>query len=148
MPKRWNFTVVPGFLADYTDPANQNPNGKAITQPGLGLLPRSYPTDTDTPADAGGHGEPQQKSLSVNGKDNEHAVASSNPERSWPRFMGYLTHLNHEAPEGTKYKVVFLTRHGVGWHNKKEGEVGTEAWDVSHTYHYRSFKLALCNRGK
>jgi hypothetical protein len=32
--------------------------------------------------------------------------------------------------EGESYKVLFLGRHGQGWHNVAETKYGTKAWDV------------------
>lgn len=37
--------------------------------------------------------------------------------------------LASSAPQGTSYKVLFLGRHGQGWHNVAEAKYGTAAWD-------------------
>jgi broad specificity phosphatase PhoE len=41
--------------------------------------------------------------------------------------------LNEAAGDGAAYKVLFLGRHGQGWHNVAESKYGTKAWDVSST---------------
>ncbi|QSZ31660.1 hypothetical protein DSL72_001227 [Monilinia vaccinii-corymbosi] len=54
------------------------------------------------------------------------------PERQktqWERFENHVIKLNNQAPENVQYKVLYLGRHGEGYHNIKETEVGKEAWD-------------------
>lgn len=48
----------------------------------------------------------------------------------WQRFESYVHGLNKSGPASVRYKIVFLTRHGIGYHNLMEAKVGTEAWDV------------------
>ena len=106
MPERtrhWSFQVVPGYFDSHADIANRCPDGKFVTQPRLALLSREYPTDT---------------SGTLNEKD-------------WVRFANHVTSLNQTAPANVSYKVLYLTRHGFGYHNQKHAEVGTETWDVS-----------------
>lgn len=100
---RWKFHAVPGFFASPAEIAQRCPNGRFITQPSLGLLPREYPTDARGP------------SLDV---------------RDWERFAHHVRCLNRDAPPRVAYKVLYLTRHGFGYHNQKHAEVGTKAWDV------------------
>lgn len=47
----------------------------------------------------------------------------------WQRFESYVHGLNKSGPASVRYKIVFLTRHGIGYHNLMEAKVGTEAWD-------------------
>ncbi|KAK1833927.1 histidine phosphatase superfamily [Podospora conica] len=48
--------------------------------------------------------------------------------RGWAGFPDYLDQLNSESDQ-VRYKLVFATRHGEGYHNVKEAEVGTAAWE-------------------
>ncbi|KAI9147986.1 putative phosphoglycerate mutase [Paramyrothecium foliicola] len=101
MNSKWTFQAMPGVFADLTEFAAQYPRGKVPTQPRLALIPREYPTDGQEPQDA----------------------------RDWVRFAAYVRSLNRDAPENVSYKVLYLTRHGVGFHNQKAAEIGTELWD-------------------
>ena len=67
----------------------------------MGIINRSYPTD-----------DPSKK------------------EPQWQRFASYVQHLNKAAKPGQVYKVLFLGRHGEGFHNVQEALVGTPMWDV------------------
>lgn len=49
--------------------------------------------------------------------------------RNWSGFSDYLDQLNSESDQ-VRYKLIFATRHGEGYHNVKEAEVGTAAWEV------------------
>jgi len=50
--------------------------------------------------------------------------------RDWTGFSDYLDELNREN-DRVRYKLIFATRHGEGYHNVKEAEVGTAAWEVN-----------------
>lgn len=105
---KWTFSAVPGIFREFTP--EDMPDGKLPTQPRLALLHQDYP--------------PSSSSI----------VAPSTSEgytQDWPRFAQHVRSLNKQAPDGVRYKVLYLTRHGVGYHNKKSTEVGVEAWDVS-----------------
>jgi hypothetical protein len=41
-----------------------------------------------------------------------------------------VRHLNNKSGENESVKVMFLGRHGQGWHNVAETKYGTKAWDV------------------
>lgn len=47
----------------------------------------------------------------------------------WERFEYYVNTLNSEADSKTQYKVLFLARHGEGYHNAAETYYGTPAWN-------------------
>ena len=47
----------------------------------------------------------------------------------WQRFNSHLTILNRNAPERTTYRLLFLGRHGQGFHNVAEAYYGMENWD-------------------
>jgi hypothetical protein len=49
----------------------------------------------------------------------------------WERFYRHVDGLNRKSPRNTDYKVLFLGRHGEGWHNVAESYYGTPAWNVS-----------------
>lgn len=49
---------------------------------------------------------------------------------NWQRFAKHVERLNQAAPDGETYKVLFVTRHGQGYHNVMEAKVGTPAWEV------------------
>ncbi|KAG5978888.1 hypothetical protein E4U55_005815 [Claviceps digitariae] len=100
--QRWEFQAIPGFFASHADIAQRCADGRFVTQSNLALLSREYPTDTASP------------SLDV---------------RDWARFAHYVRCLNRDAPPRTVYKVLYLTRHGSGYHNQKHAEVGTKAWN-------------------
>ena len=67
----------------------------------MGILTRSYPTDDP-----------------------------SEGKSQWHRLATYVQHLNRAAKPGQRYKILFLGRHGEGFHNVQEARVGTEMWDV------------------
>jgi broad specificity phosphatase PhoE len=47
----------------------------------------------------------------------------------WQRFANVVSSLNAKAPKNVDYKVLFLGRHGEGWHNAAESYYGTPAWN-------------------
>lgn len=48
----------------------------------------------------------------------------------WERFTRFLEHKNEQGQGRVQYKLIFLIRHGQGYHNLKEAEVGRHAWEV------------------
>ncbi|KAL6161462.1 putative phosphoglycerate mutase pmu1 [Exserohilum turcicum] len=66
----------------------------------FGLIPRSYPTD-----------------------------AHADDQRQWKRLEKYVRSLAATASWNERVKLLFLGRHGQGWHNVAETKYGTEAWD-------------------
>ncbi|TDZ32549.1 putative phosphoglycerate mutase [Colletotrichum spinosum] len=99
---RYKFTILPEYFVDYHKIAAETPGGKATTQPGLGLLDKPF-----------GHVAEQQ------GGD----------AKPWERFAAHVRRLNADSPEGTEYKVLYLTRHGLGYHNVQAAKVGKAEWD-------------------
>lgn len=49
----------------------------------------------------------------------------------WERFEYKINKLNAESGPETSYRLLYLGRHGEGYHNVAERRYGTEAWDVS-----------------
>lgn len=73
------------------------------TVPNLGLLDHNYSTDE--------------------------AFDPRKEKPQWERLINYLYHLNHAG--ASKHKLFFIIRHGEGYHNVKEAQVGRAEWEVS-----------------
>ncbi|KAJ5152054.1 hypothetical protein N7492_010349 [Penicillium capsulatum] len=69
----------------------------------FGLINRTYPADRD--------------------------LQSANSQTQWERFYHQVQKLNQGSPKNVEYKVLFLGRHGEGWHNAAESYYGTPAWN-------------------
>ena len=48
----------------------------------------------------------------------------------WQRFQHQVFRLNRESGRNVQYKVLYLGRHGEGYHNAAESYYGTPAWNV------------------
>jgi hypothetical protein len=101
---QFQFQAVSGFFIDFVEKARHDTSFRATTLPGLGLIDRTYETDVDK-----------------NSKDDQ---------KLWKRFRDYVNYLNDQSATTTTYKVLYLTRHGLGFHNSFESEVGRDAWNV------------------
>ncbi|KAE8372141.1 histidine phosphatase superfamily [Aspergillus bertholletiae] len=97
-----NYTTVTGYFLQ--DEASTDPSTFDFTTTNFGLINRTYPSDK-------GHSK----------KNNHHT--------QWERFYNQVVELNHKAPHNVDYKVLFLGRHGQGWHNAAEDYYGTPAWN-------------------
>lgn len=96
-----NYTVVPGlFLQD--DPSTNVSTFNFMTT-NFGLINRTYPTDD--------------------------ACKGGRQATQWERFAHYVASLNREAPKNVEYKLLYMGRHGEGWHNAAESYYGTPAWN-------------------
>jgi hypothetical protein len=84
----------------------------------MGLLNRSYPTDE--------------------------AFDPAREKTQWERFANYVQYLNKMAKTGECYKVLYLARHGEGYHNVEEAVVGTPMWDVC--FHITSMSVQIIDR--
>ncbi|KAE8377037.1 histidine phosphatase superfamily [Aspergillus bertholletiae] len=100
----YKFTLLPKFFVNYHELARHSPRLKITTQPSLGLIDQPYNEPTNTQPDA------QHK-------------------KPWERFTAHINQVNRESPDNVTYKVLYLTRHGLGVHNVFEGNVGREAWN-------------------
>jgi hypothetical protein len=49
----------------------------------------------------------------------------------WQQFTQVVDSLNADSNLDTVYKVLFMGRHGEGFHNAAETYYGTPAWNVS-----------------
>lgn len=47
----------------------------------------------------------------------------------WQRFEHQVYQLNRQAPRGTEYKLLYMGRHGDGYHNDAQAYYGTPAWN-------------------
>lgn len=54
---------------------------------------------------------------------------SQGKRTQWQRFANQVFRLNRDAPQGTQYKLLYMGRHGEGYHNAAESYYGTPAWN-------------------
>ncbi|BEI85008.1 hypothetical protein CcaverHIS002_0504090 [Cutaneotrichosporon cavernicola] len=52
----------------------------------------------------------------------------------WPNLRAAVSELQRNAGDGVAYKVLFLGRHGQGWHNFAAAKYGHDAWEEHYTY--------------
>ncbi|KAL9025249.1 MAG: hypothetical protein Q9196_005894 [Gyalolechia fulgens] len=95
------FSTVTGFFLQ--DEASTNASTFSYINTNFGLINRSYVTDTTY--------DPRGK------------------KTQWQRFAHQVFRLNHNAPRGTQYKLLYMGRHGEGYHNAAESFYGTPAWN-------------------
>ncbi|KAL7958048.1 histidine phosphatase superfamily [Trichoderma compactum] len=95
-----NYSTLPGSFQHDEQP--EGPQFQATTLPGFGLIDRRYDADGDL----------------------EHE------QTQWERFIHFLNHLNKEADGQARYKLIFVIRHGQGFHNVKEAQVGRADWEA------------------
>ncbi|KAN0066845.1 putative phosphoglycerate mutase [Elaphomyces granulatus] len=100
----FKFQAVPGFFVDFTE---NGASFRATTLPRLGLIERSYETDGIA--------------MEIDGTGND--------KMPWERFRDYVDHLNGQNAASTTYKVLYITRHGLGYHNSFESKVGRDMWN-------------------
>ncbi|ROV95105.1 hypothetical protein VSDG_05843 [Cytospora chrysosperma] len=93
------FTAISGFFEHDNGP--EGPHFRAETIPNLGLLDHNYSTDE--------------------------AFDPRKEKPQWERLINYLYHLNHAG--ASKHKLFFIIRHGEGYHNVKEAQVGRAEWE-------------------
>ncbi|KAI1103165.1 phosphoglycerate mutase-like protein [Jackrogersella minutella] len=121
----FTYSTVPGFFLHDEQPIG--PSFRAITQEGLGLIDIAYETD-----------------------------AISDPGRTktqWERFVHFVNHQNARGRGRVSYKVIFLMRHGEGYHNVKEAQVGRHEWNsywslLEHDGHSNWLDARLTGRGR
>ncbi|GEQ68359.1 hypothetical protein JCM33374_g2027 [Metschnikowia sp. JCM 33374] len=49
--------------------------------------------------------------------------------KPWPQIASEISHLNKSSPSNVVYKLLFLGRHGQGYHNLVNSKYGDEAWN-------------------
>ncbi|KAF2704942.1 phosphoglycerate mutase-like protein [Pleomassaria siparia CBS 279.74] len=107
-----NYTVVPDiFLQD--DPSTVA-SGFNFTAVNFGLINRAYPTDDDDDDD---------KTTT----HNNNSLSKSTSQ--WQRLATYINSLNSQCSSNERYTLLFLGRHGEGYHNAAETYLGTPAWN-------------------
>lgn len=62
--------------------------------------------------------------------DTDAAFDPYGQKTDWERFAYYVKNLNERSDAGTQYKVLYLGRHGEGYHNAAQAYYGSECWDV------------------
>ncbi|KAI1500784.1 histidine phosphatase superfamily [Biscogniauxia marginata] len=115
--KNATFEVVSGFFEHDFEPTG--PGFRATTKPGLGLINQAYDTDTKF--------DPTLK------------------KTQWDRFNHYLEQLNAKGQGKILYKLIFVIRHGQGFHNVKEAEVGRHEWDTHWSHLDGDGKMSWCD---
>jgi hypothetical protein len=94
-------------MFDFAAKFEQDPTYKVTTAPGLNLI-----EDFE-----GVH----------NIKVPQHAHSNLKP---WENLKAYVQYLNGQSHDSVYYKVLYITRHGLGYHNIFEEQVGRDAWNV------------------
>ena len=97
--KQIKYEVVTGVFQQ--DDAATDPSTFDFLASNFGLINRTYPSDPKSP-------------------DGKYAT-------QWQRFNKYVKYLNKEKK--TRYSLLFLGRHGEGFHNAAETYFGTPAWN-------------------
>ncbi|RKF77684.1 putative phosphoglycerate mutase [Golovinomyces cichoracearum] len=93
-------TVTGYFQQD--DPSTES-NDYDFKKNSFGLINRMYDSDVDF--------DPDRK------------------KTQWQRFEAEINRLNNQSQANTHYKLLYLGRHGEGYHNLAESFYGTKAWD-------------------
>ncbi|KAK7978066.1 hypothetical protein PG988_005556 [Apiospora saccharicola] len=101
-PKIFDFECLGGFFTAQPS-MKQEPTYALTTHPDLGLIPHTYAKNANSTEDI--HLSP------------------------WQRFANHVEQLNRNAKNGELYKVLYVGRHGQGFHNVQEAKVGTPAWE-------------------
>ncbi|RXK38098.1 phosphoglycerate mutase [Tremella mesenterica] len=55
-------------------------------------------------------------------------------EDRWTNLKSSISKLQSNAPPGVSYKLLFIARHGQGWHNFGASKYGAEAWEAHWTF--------------
>ncbi|KAH6620510.1 histidine phosphatase superfamily [Boeremia exigua] len=97
--KQIKYEVVTGIFQQ--DETSTDPSTFDFIKSNFGLINRTYPSDPKTP-------------------DSKYAT-------QWQRLNKYIKYLNKEKK--TRYSLLFLGRHGEGFHNAAESFFGTPAWN-------------------
>ncbi|EPS32240.1 hypothetical protein PDE_07200 [Penicillium oxalicum 114-2] len=99
------YSTVPGYFLQ--DEAATDPSTFDFTAVNFGLIDRTYPAD-------------HEKKNHYNDKT----------LTQWERFYHQVEKLNRDSDNDVEYKVLFLGRHGEGYHNAAESYYGTPAWNA------------------
>ncbi|KAH7402829.1 histidine phosphatase superfamily [Pyrenochaeta sp. MPI-SDFR-AT-0127] len=96
-----NYTVVTGIFQQDDNAIDAAKFN--FTASNFGLIERSYPSDSSCPD--------RKKST------------------QWQRLAHYISTLNNNAKRSERYALLFMGRHGEGYHNAAESYFGTPAWN-------------------
>ncbi|KAI8277923.1 putative phosphoglycerate mutase [Colletotrichum sp. SAR 10_98] len=101
--KTIKYTSVPGYFLQ--DDNSTDPSGFDYASVNFGLINRTYPTD---------------KQFDPEGTKTQ-----------WQRFERWVQYLTSgcRKSDSVSYKLLFMGRHGEGWHNAAESFYGTPAWN-------------------
>ncbi|RJE18495.1 hypothetical protein PHISCL_09171 [Aspergillus sclerotialis] len=97
----FEFSTVTGYFLQ--DEATTDPDTFDYVESNFGLITRPYDTDSTFDPD--------------------------NQKTQWERLGHKVETLNRESPPEVSYKLLYLGRHGEGYHNVAERRYGTDAWD-------------------
>ena len=112
----------------------------------MGLINRSYESDetyNQADIDDGGVARGNWPKIGnlVAGNNTAAGTDTTKPTNSstqWQRFGRFVEYLNDRAatnePDRPRYVVLYMGRHGEGYHNVAERMYGTEEWDVSYVF--------------
>ncbi|KAF2428047.1 phosphoglycerate mutase-like protein [Tothia fuscella] len=95
------YSTVTGFFLQ--DLNTTNTTTFDYSTQNLGLINQAYDSDKDCP--------------------------NVNKLTQWQKFEYQLAQLNHKSSKNIEYKLLYLGRHGEGWHNAAETFYGTPAWN-------------------
>ncbi len=96
-----NYTTVTGYFLQ--DEPSTNASTFNFMTTNFGLINRTYPADT--------------------------SLHSQYDLTQWQRFKHQIAQLKRDAPRGTEYKLLYMGRHGDGYHNDAQAYYGTPAWN-------------------
>lgn len=96
-----NYTTVPGYFLQ--DDPSTNATTFNFTAVNFGLINRTYPADAEC--------------------DN------LKNKTQWQRFAAQVSLLQRQAPSNVQYKLLYMGRHGEGYHNAAQDFYGTPAWN-------------------
>lgn len=100
----FRFHAPPGYFLPSSSTTNASTFDPTTTN--FGLISQPYPSDS---------------TLDITGPTD------------WERFVHYLRTLNSAVAPGTTHKLLFLSRHGQGYHNLAESYYGTPAWNCHYS---------------
>ncbi|CAF9923862.1 MAG: hypothetical protein HETSPECPRED_005442 [Heterodermia speciosa] len=98
-PRQLKYSTVTGYFLQ--DDPSTNATSFNFTTTNFGLIDRAYASDPQ------GYTHLTQ----------------------WQRFRREVSQLNRVAPRGVEYKVLYMGRHGDGFHNDAQAYYGTPAWN-------------------
>ena len=95
-----NYTIVTGYFLQ--DDPSTNATTFNFTTTNFGLINQTYPGDS---------------------------LADVTRLTQWQRFKNQVFQLNRHSGRDVEYKVLYMGRHGNGYHNAAETYYGTPAWN-------------------